>query len=405
MRSKSPDAWQDRSRVQPRLIASFRDRFGADPALVVRAPGRVNLIGEHTDYNDGFVLPIAIDRAVWIALRTRTDERVYAGSLNFQQAKSFSLAGFRNENAGWAEYLKGVAWAMQEAGLRLRGWEGVVAGDVPIGAGLSSSAALEMAVASAFAAVSGLPWDAATMAQLGRRAENEWVGMRCGIMDQMISAAGREGHALLIDCRTLQTEAVPLPPGTVVVVLDTAVRRGLVDSAYNERRAQCEAAALFLGVKALRDATLDQLLAARPARSQLSLDEVTFRRARHVITENARTLEAAEAMRRGEAAELGQLMIAGHASLRDDFEVSIPQMDAMVECAIRQEGCFGARMTGGGFGGCAVALVEDGHAATFAEDVAACYRNATGLESSIYVCTASAGAEVVSCAPSSPSTA
>ncbi|RME83849.1 MAG: galactokinase, partial [Caldilineae bacterium] len=242
-----------RSAIPDEVSARFAEMFGRPPTLLARAPGRVNLIGEHTDYNDGFVLPMAIDRAIWLAVRPRADQRVVVHSLEFDQTVTFSLARLQNEHAGWVEYIRGVAWALQEAGYALRGWEGVLAGDVPIGAGLSSSAALEMATARAFAAVSELPWEPKSMARLGQRAENEWVGMKCGIMDQMISAAGQAGHALLIDCRTLDTQPVPLPPATVVVVLDTATRRGLTDSAYNERRAQCEAAARFFGVPALRD--------------------------------------------------------------------------------------------------------------------------------------------------------
>ncbi len=243
------------------VIEQFEQQFGQSPAAVIRAPGRVNLIGEHTDYNDGFVLPMAIDRAVWLALRPRQDRLVEVHSLDLEGMERFSLDGLQHGLAGWAEYLQGVAWALQESGLSLQGWEGVFAGDIPIGAGLSSSAALEMATARAFTAVSDIPWDAAAMARAGQRAENEWVGLNCGIMDQMISAGGQAGHALLIDCRSLETEAVPLPPDTAVVILDTSTRRGLVDSAYNERREQCEAAARFFGVPALRDVSLEQFQA------------------------------------------------------------------------------------------------------------------------------------------------
>ena len=356
----------------------------------MRAPGRVNLIGEHTDYNDGFVLPMAIDRAIWLALGPRDDSRIKVLSLDFDQMAEFSLAAPKNIQAGWAEYIKGVAWAMQEAGYQLRGWEGVLAGDVPLGAGLSSSAALEMATARAFAAVSHFPWDPARMARIGQRAENEWVGMNCGIMDQLISAGGLAGHALLIDCRTLDMQPVPLPPGTVVVVLDTATRRGLVDSAYNERRAQCEAAARFFGVPALRDVTLETF----KDRAE-TLGELTRRRANHVISENARTRQAAAAMRRGDAIEPGRLMNASHASLRDDFEVSSKELNVMVTCAQQEKSCFGARMTGAGFGGCAIALVRADAAQDLAEAVAACYRAQTGLTPNVYVCTATQGAELV----------
>ncbi len=376
--------------LQQRVTQEFECRFGAPPAFVVRAPGRVNLIGEHTDYNDGFVLPMAIDRAIWIAVRPRGDRRVIGHSLNFDQRIEFSLESVRNERAGWGEYLKGIAWGLQEAGYVLQGWEGVVAGDVPVGAGLSSSAALEMATARVFAVTSGLPWHPTTMVKIGQRAENEWIGVNCGIMDQMISAVGKAGHALLIDCRSLETQPVPLPPGTAVVVLDTATRRGLVDSAYNERRAQCEAAARFFDVPALRDVSMAQFQARAS-----QLDDLTRRRARHVVTENARTLQAAEAMRRGDAVELGQLMSASHVSLRDDFEVSSDELNAMVACARREDTCYGARMTGAGFGGCAIALVRADAAHAFAATIVTCYQATTGITPNVHVCAATDGVEVV----------
>lgn len=376
--------------TREQVAQAFQERFGRPPELIVRAPGRVNLIGEHTDYNDGFVLPMAIDRAVWIALRPRPDDLVQVYSLNMSETASFALAELQYEEAGWVEYVRGVAWALQEAGYSLRGWEGVMAGDVPIGAGLSSSAAIEMATARAFAAVADLPWDPPLMARIGQRAENQWVGVNCGIMDQMISAAGKAGHALLIDCRSLETQTAPLPPDTAVVVLDTATRRGLVDSVYNERRAQCELAARFFGVPALRDVSREQFEAR-----VVQLDEPIRRRARHVITENERTLLAVEAMRRGDAAELGRLMAASHVSLRDDFEVTNHELNVMVEIARQQSGCYGARMTGAGFGGCAVALVERDAAAAFVQATVAGYRSATGLDPQVYICAATDGAEVL----------
>jgi galactokinase len=376
--------------LQQHVTQEFQKRFGAAPAAVVRAPGRVNLIGEHTDYNDGFVLPMAINRATYIALRPREDGQVNVHSLDFDQTIAFPISDLENRNLKWAEYVKGVAWALQAAGYTLRGWDGVLAGDVPIGAGLSSSASVELATARAFGVTSNLPWDAATMARLAQRAENEWVGMNCGIMDQMISAAGVENHALLIDCRSLETQLVPLPPNTSVVVLDTATRRGLVDSAYNERRSQCEAAARFFGVSALRDVTMEQFH-SRAA----ELDEVTRRRARLIISENDRTLEAAEAMRQGDAVRLGLLMNASHDSLRDDFEVSSDNLNIMVKCAQAQEGCYGARMTGAGFGGCAVALVRADVAQNFAGAVSAAYQAEANLTPNIYVCSATNGAEVL----------
>ncbi len=372
------------------VAQTFRNQFNTSPAFIVRAPGRVNLIGEHTDYNDGFVLPLAIDRATWIALRPRPDRRVVVHALDFGEQDTFHLDDLSPRHGSWADYVRGVAWALRGHGYAVAGWEGVLAGDVPIGAGLSSSASVEMAVARAFAAVSGWPWDARRMALIGQYAENKWVGVNCGIMDQMISAAGVADHALLIDCRTLETTPFPLPAGIAVAVLDTATRRGLVDSAYNERRAQCEAAARHFGVPALRDVTIEQLEAARA-----DLDPVTYRRARHVITENGRVLQACDAMRTGDAAALGRLLNASHISLRDDFQVSSHELDVMVEAAQSHPGCLGARMTGAGFGGCAVALVQEATIQTFVASVAEGYETRTGLTPRIYICRATAGAEIV----------
>jgi len=372
-----------------RVVDAFRERTGRDPDGVWAAPGRVNLLGEHTDYNEGFVLPMAIDRAVWIALRARPGRDVVAASLDFAEETAFALDGLQRGARGWGEYLKGTAWALAGAGHRLAGWEGVVAGDVPIGAGLSSSAALEMAAARAFAAVSGLAWDPVVMAQLARRAENEWVGVGCGIMDPLIIGAGREGHAVLIDCRSLEMRHVPLPPGTAIAVLDTSTRRELTGSAYNERRAQCEEAARALGVKALRDVTP----AALEARGG-TLSDVVRRRARHIVTENARTLEAAEAMEAGDARRLGRLMNESHLSMRDDFEISTPVLDVMVECAQTAAGCHGARMTGGGFGGCVVALVDEAGAPAFLAEVGARYLERTRLAPNLYLCRPQAGTTV-----------
>jgi galactokinase len=373
-----------------RVNQAFEEHFKSSPEVIVRAPGRVNLIGEHTDYNDGFVLPMAIDRAVWIALRPRSDRQVSVRSLDFDQERAFSLKGFTNDNEGWIEYVKGVAWAMQAEGFDLHGWEGVMCGDVPVGAGLSSSAATEMVTGRAFAVVSGLAWHPARMALLGQKAENKWVGVNCGIMDQMVSAAAKEGHALFLDCRSLVTEHIPLPPNVAVIVLDTSTRRGLVDSAYNERRAQCEAAARHFGVRALRDVSSEVF-----AEKSRGLDDVTLRRARHIVTEDERVLAAISAMRSGEVVELGALLVASHESLRDDFEVTNEALNQIVECALRQNGCYGARMTGAGFGGCALALVATDAVEAFVTSVAEAYRQLSGLQAAIYVCEAAQGASVV----------
>ncbi|GAB4517931.1 MAG: galactokinase [Anaerolineae bacterium] len=375
---------------QDAVTTAFRERYGESPTFVIRAPGRVNLIGEHTDYNDGFVFPMAINRAIWLALRPRADRDVVLYALDFNTELHFSLDNFAKEAQSPAEYVKGMAWALMSAGLDLRGWEGILKGDVPIGAGLSSSAAMEMATARAFAAVSGFDWHPADMAKLGQKAENQWVGVKTGIMDQMISASGQTDHALMIDCRTLETTPAPLPPGTVVVILDTNTRRELVTSAYDERRAQCEAAAAFFGVPALRDLTLD-VFEVRAG----ELDVLPRKRARHVITENTRVLQARDAMLAGDAPALGQLMNQSHVSMRDDFEISGPELNAMVECAQAHPATYGARMTGGGFAGCAVALVQSSQQDEFVQAVAHCYEGATGITPSIYVSGATQGAEVV----------
>jgi galactokinase len=376
--------------MQQYVIAEFERRFGGRPALVARAPGRVNLIGEHTDYNDGFVLPMAIDRAVWIAFEPSGAGMVEAYSMDYDRMATVRLDKLERGPHDWIEYVKGVAWSLREGGWPLCGWRGVVAGDVPVGAGLSSSAALETAVAQVFAALANQAIPPDKMARLCQRAENQWVGVNCGIMDQLISAAGRKGHALLIDCRTLALEACPLPAGTAVIVLDTATRRGLESSAYNERRGQCEAAARFFGVSHLRDVTLE-LFQAREG----ELEELPRKRARHVISENERTQRAARMLAEGDAAAFGELMDLSHVSLRDDFEVSSHELNVMVEIARRQPGCHGARMTGAGFGGCAVALVEQGAVGVFVRAVGTEYRRATDLEPNLYVCYATDGARVV----------
>lgn len=368
----------------------FQQRYGEVPTFVVRAPGRVNLIGEHTDYNDGFVLPMAIDRATWIALRPRTDRHVAVHALNLDEFHDIDLDNMQKAETSPAEYIKGVAWAMQEDGFTLKGWDGVIKGDVPVGSGLSSSAALEMATAQAFAAVSGFDWDAPRMAKLGQKAENQWVGVNTGIMDQMISAAGKEDHALLIDCRSLETDLVQLPPGTAVLVLDTGTRRGLVGGAYDERRSQCEEAARFFGVPALRDvdyATFEQ--------KGSGLDPIVRQRAKHIITENNRTLKACDAMRAGDAQALGQLMNASHDSLRDDYEVSSDALNQIVDIARQHDAVYGARMTGAGFGGCAVALVAAERAEPFADYVLEHYTYDAQLPPQVYICHAAEGAEIV----------
>ena len=373
--------------------AAFRLRYGQEPTMLVRAPGRVNLIGEHTDTSDGFVLPMAIDREARLALRPRSDTTVLIEALDLAASEG-NVTTFDalhpNMREGWSAYAQGVAWALTEAGHELRGFDAVFSSDVPRGAGLSSSAAVELAFARAFAEASDLPWDAKAMAVASRRAENGWVGVASGIMDQLVSACGVEGSALLIDCRSLETRPVPLPPGTQVVILDTGTRRGLVGTAYNERRAQVDAAALAFGVEVLREVSMDTFGAL-----EATLDPTVRKRARHVVSENARVLEASEAMDAHDGASLGRLMNASHASLRDDFEVTGPALDTMTEIAQAHAGCLGARMSGAGFAGCCVALVDVSAVEGFIRDVTAAYEEATGDTPALYPVQASAGADRV----------
>lgn len=372
---------------------TFEQITGKSPKYLVRAPGRVNIIGDHTDYNDGFVLPMAIDRAIWIALEPLDAPQVEIHMLDDTDSEApltLDLTHFEKGGSSALEYVRGVAWALHEEGLPLKGWRGVVQGDVPIGAGLSSSAALELAVARAFAAVSGFDWDPLRIAQLCQKAENVWVGVNTGIMDQLISATGQAGKAILIDCRSLEFHPAPLPSETALVVLDTNTRRGLVTSKYGERREQCEAAARFFDVPVLRDVSVAQFNARAD-----ELDDVIRKRARHVITENDRTTKAAAAMWAGDAMTLGMLMNESHDSLRDDFENSTDAMDAMVVVAQEHAACYGARMTGGGFGGGAVALVRADSVNPFMETVASEYKDHTGIDPILYVCHPADGASQV----------
>ena len=366
--------------------ASFTARFDTDPEGVAVAPGRVNLIGDHTDYNDGFVLPMAIDRSLAIAFRSRSDGTVHV--VSGDETAEFALDPPSHGVPPWSEYLRGVAWAHASAASSA-GWDGVIASTIPAGASLSSSAAIEVATALVFDHLAGEQTDRTELALAAQRAEREWVGMECGIMDQLSVAASTEGHALLIDCRSLTTEDVPIPDYVVAVVLDTSTRRQLTESPYNDRRAACERVAAQLGVAALRD-----LDAATLTTRWDELDPVDGRRARHVLSENQRVLEAAAALRSGDIDTVGRLMTESHRSLRDDFESSSPALDAMVEAALDSPGCFGARVTGAGFAGCAVALVEAVQTDAFIAATTDRYTAATGLTPELYPCRPSGSAFV-----------
>lgn len=369
----------------------FKKQFHTEPAVFFQAPGRVNLIGEHTDYNDGFVLPCAINYQTVIAARPRDDRQVTMVAVDFGgQTSVFDLGQEiqRDEAAPWSNYVRGVFWVLQQQGHALKGADLVISGDVPQGAGLSSSASLEVTVGTALAALNGLEIDGKTIALAGQKAENDFVGMNCGIMDQFIAALGQEDHALLIDCRSLDYRPVSLPSGAAVIIANSNVKRGLVDSEYNTRRQQCEAAAAYFGVPALRDVTL----AMFQAHGQ-DLEPLIARRARHVITEDARTEAAAEALAQGDLARMGQLMAASHVSMRDDFEITVPPIDALVEIISAVIGdAGGVRMTGGGFGGCVVALAPQAMVPEIEAAVARHYPARSGLEATLYVCQAAAGA-------------
>jgi len=350
------------------VTSAFAERAGRQPEGVWRAPGRVNLIGEHTDYNDGFVLPVAIDRSLVVAAARRDDDGFRCWST--RDAAGAKAPVRRPElmgpgrSTGWAAYAEGVAWILRDQGVAVPGADLVVHGDLPAGAGLSSSAALEGAVALALTDLAGPAalrgqsdrGRRVTLARVGQRAENEVVGMPCGIMDQMAAMLGRAGHALFLDTRTQATELIPFDPaglGLTLLVLDTRVKHTLAGSPYAERRRACERAAELLDVPALRDVTLADVEAAA---GDGRLDEVTFRRARHVVTENARVLEVVAGLRAGDLDPVGPALAGSHRSLRDDYEVSCPELDLAVESAVAA-GAVAARMTGGGFGGSALALV------------------------------------------------
>ncbi|MBU6260134.1 MAG: galactokinase [Burkholderiales bacterium] len=381
--------------MQARVLGQFRASHGGAPALVVQAPGRVNLIGEHTDYNDGYVLPCAIGYRTLVAARPRADTLVRVAAADCGGAvDSFDLADdpLPHAAAPWADYVRGMAWAMRDAGHALRGADLAIAGDVPQGSGLSSSASLQVAVGQAFKSLQGLDaLDPTALARLAQRAENDFVGCRCGIMDQLISARGVAGHALLIDCRSLEATPVPLPRDVAVLIVESRISRGLVDSEYNRRREQCEAAARHCSVAALRDLDLASLEAGAAG-----LEATTLRRARHVVTENARTLAAAQALAAGDLDRVGRLMAASHASMRDDFEITLPAIDRLVDILANTIGTAGgARMTGGGFGGCVVALLPEERVEAARAAVQAQYRSPAGEPARVHLCRAGAGAGLV----------
>src|SRR5580693_2855706 len=378
------------------IVERFRGRFGGDPR-VYRAPGRVNLIGEHTDYNEGFAMPAAIEFYCWVAVGAREDRKLNIYSEEFSASAEADLSSpALQPSKTWSDYPVGVALQLEQAGFRLHGANLLIESEVPMGAGLSSSAAIEVATALVLANQSGWSPDRVQLAQLCQKAENEFVGARVGIMDQFVSLHGQEDHALMLDCRALSFESLLIPDSVKLVINNTMVKHELASSEYNRRRADCEEAVRRLaevlpGIRALRDVSLEQL-----ERHRNVLTEVIYKRALHIVTENARVLDSAEALRSGDIARFGMRMAESHRSLRDLYEVSCRELDLMVDLAYQQRGVFGARMTGGGFGGATMNLVDGLQAGEFKEKMAKAYQKETGLVPQIYICKPAEGASPVS---------
>jgi galactokinase len=382
--------------VQARdLAVEFAYRFGREPT-VSRAPGRVNLIGEHTDYNDGFVMPAALEFATLTAASQRPDRRLQVYSMIMDEAREFDLDSPPAGPSGdWSDYVLGVALMLERSGRPLSGADLVIWSDVPIGAGLSSSAALEVSVAHALLTESSLPFEPIEIALLCQRAENDFVGMRCGVMDQYISCCGVAGHALLIDCRSLESRNVAIAPNLRLLIANSRVRHQHAGGEYNLRREACEEGVRLLSrylgpIQALRDVTPKQLEAKRR-----KLPELIYRRCRHIVTENARVLEAERALEAGDFAACGRAMNASHVSMRDDFEITCPEVDLLASLAQNVKGVYGSRMTGGGFGGCTISLIEAGAVEQASQMLTDGYRIAMGRDADIYVCTPSDGAQLI----------
>jgi len=378
------------------VAAEFQQHYGRAPRWIVAAPGRVNVIGEHTDYNDGFVLPMAIERyAVMAADAAATPGRISVYDTHFKESAVIDVAGpVTKGQPKWSNYIRGVLAGFQQRGQKIPALDVAFMSTVPLGGGLSSSAALEVCTATLIEAATGKAIDPVEKALLAQKAEHEFAGVPCGIMDQFISALGREGHLLLLDCRTRQTELVPMSdPSVALLVVNTNVKHELGSGEYAKRRAECEQAAKIIGVKSLRDATPEQLEQAKD-----KMSEVVYRRARHVIGEIERTTHAAEGIRQSNWPTVGQFMYASHYALRDDYEVSCKELDAVVAIAENigaRGGVYGCRMTGGGFGGCCVALVKAGAVDAITQTIATEYQAKTGIAAAIFASRPAAGATII----------
>jgi len=377
------------------LARRFKETYGVAPRIFA-APGRVNLIGEHTDYNDGFVLPCAIGFYTQVAIAARSDRKLVIRSENFAGQCEFAVDHLpQKATGGWCDYVVGVAVVLQEAGCPIGGADVLVQGEVPIGAGLSSSAALEVASALALLSLNGAMFSMPEMAKICQRAENTFVGARVGIMDQFVSCLGETGHALLLDCRSLDFKLIPIPDDVRIVICNTMVKHSVVSSQYNVRREQCAEGVRLLaqwypGIHALRDVSLEQL-----AQHSEEMPGTIYNRCLHVVSENHRVVEGAQRLCRGDLRGFGELMWESHSSMRDLYEISCHEVDAMVEAAKGLPGCYGARMTGGGFGGCTVNLVEGNKAEAFAKEIAARYERATRIKPDVYICSAADGANAL----------
>lgn len=384
------------------LRQDFIQRFGRPPAVMVRAPGRVNLLGEHVDYNDGIVLPAAIDREVCIAAAPSPDGLIHLHALDLKQSVSLRMEDLPRKVGlsgqplpGWAYYPAGVAWSLGEAGLKVSGLQAAFTSDVPMGSGLSSSAAVEVGFGAAWEALGGWQVSRLALARLCQQAENAYVGLACGLMDQFASACGQAGQALYFDTRSLEWQAAPIPEGIAIVIADSGVRRSLTHSGYNDRRAACEQAvrelqAYLPGITSLRDVSSPELAAYGPY-----LSEIARKRAEHVVKEIGRVQSALSALQRGDKRALGALLYAGHNSLSSLYEVSTPELDTLVALSRGLPGCIGARLTGAGFGGCTVNLVESDQSGAFIEGLKSGYASATGRQAQIYLCYASDGVSLI----------
>jgi len=378
--------------AKSRALQSYKQKYNRDPEYLVRAPGRVNIIGEHTDYNDGFVLPCAIDRDTVVAIGPSANGNIDTLSYDYDAFDSFDIRqDIKTTDQEWANYVRGVTKHIGIEGYALTPSQMSIAGDVPLGSGLSSSAALEIAVGRALLEQAKHNIDPSELALIAQKAENQFVGCACGIMDQLISAKGQKDHALLIDCRSLDCTAISIPQDTAIIIVNSGVTHSHAGGEYNDRREQCEKAAMHYGVKALRDINEEEL-----ENNKAGLDDIVYRRARHVVTENARTLAAAQALKSNDLQTLGKLMIQSHISMKDDFEITVPAIDQLADImnsAINSDG--GARMTGGGFGGCVVGLIKEENVEEIIDAIHTKYKTPDQKNADILISKASAGANII----------